>query len=161
MTNFFSLLALLRGRRPAARGLASRAGRAFALLLLLTLLPGLAQAQDPVIAGFSPPSGPAGTPVTVTGTNLNAVRGVRFGGSSELVPLTEQSTNSLTVLVPGAWSGHLPQHLAPDEFHELLELPRQIIGVGVATLGVELRELGDGLHGGFHDKRGWVHREAV
>ncbi|MBG8554194.1 RCC1 domain-containing protein [Hymenobacter guriensis] len=60
------------------------------------------------IAGFSPLSGPAGTLVTITGTNLNTVRGVRFGGSSELAPITAQSATSLTVQVPvGAASGVL------------------------------------------------------
>ncbi|WP_035560612.1 IPT/TIG domain-containing protein [Hymenobacter sp. IS2118] len=60
------------------------------------------------LAGFSPQRGPAGTLVTLTGTNLTRVRGVRFGGSSELAPITAQSVNSLTVQVPvGAASGVL------------------------------------------------------
>ncbi|MDQ2771363.1 MAG: IPT/TIG domain-containing protein [Bacteroidota bacterium] len=65
-------------------------------------------ALPPTLAGFSPPSGPAGTPVTITGTNLNTVRGVRFGTGSELALITAQSATSLTVLVPvGAISGVL------------------------------------------------------
>ncbi|MBF9141600.1 RCC1 domain-containing protein [Hymenobacter properus] len=60
-------------------------------------------ALPPTITGFSPQSGLAGTPVTITGTNLNRVRGVRFGGSSELAlldPNAVQTATSLTVLVP-------------------------------------------------------------
>ncbi|WP_230688401.1 IPT/TIG domain-containing protein [Hymenobacter jeongseonensis] len=65
-------------------------------------------ALPPTLAGFSPQSGPAGTLVTITGTNLTTVRGVRFGGSSELAPITAQSHTSLTVLVPvGAATGPL------------------------------------------------------
>ncbi|MBH8559362.1 RCC1 domain-containing protein [Hymenobacter negativus] len=60
-------------------------------------------ALPPTITGFSPQSGPAGTLVTITGTNLNQVRGVRFGGSNELAlldPNAVQTATSLTVLVP-------------------------------------------------------------
>ncbi|MDO7884562.1 IPT/TIG domain-containing protein [Hymenobacter cheonanensis] len=57
-------------------------------------------ALPPTIAAFSPQSGPAGTPVTFTGTNLTQVRGVRFGASTELAPITAQTATSLTVLVP-------------------------------------------------------------
>jgi uncharacterized delta-60 repeat protein len=66
------------------------------------------RALPPTVAGFSPQSGPAGTPVTITGTSLNRVRGVRFGSGPELALITAQSGESLTVLVPvGAASGGL------------------------------------------------------
>ena len=60
------------------------------------------KALPTTLAGFSPQSGPAGTPVTITGTGLGLVRGVRFSGSSELALITEQSASRLTVLVPAA-----------------------------------------------------------
>ena len=51
------------------------------------------------ISGFAPASGPAGTLVTITGTSLDVVQGVRFG-TSGLALFTAQSATSLTVVVP-------------------------------------------------------------
>ncbi len=53
----------------------------------------------PTLSGFSPTSGLAGTLVTLTGTNLDGVRGVRFG-TGGLALFTAQSAASLTVRVP-------------------------------------------------------------
>ncbi|MCC2544888.1 IPT/TIG domain-containing protein [Hymenobacter sp. BT175] len=69
------------------------------VLLLLSLLPLLGRAQAPTISSFSPSSGSAGTLVTISGSNLDQVRGVRFGGGA-LALFTAQSASSLTVQVP-------------------------------------------------------------
>ena len=72
-------------------------GRLLTLLLLVALfLPGRAQ----TIASFTPASGPAGTPVTITGRDLDKVTGVRFGTGSLTLNFVAQSAGSLTVLVP-------------------------------------------------------------
>lgn len=71
----------------------------WAVVLLLLALPLLGWAQAPTVSSFSPGSGPAGTLVTITGTNLNTVRGVRFGGGA-LALFTAQTAGSLTVQVP-------------------------------------------------------------
>ncbi len=52
------------------------------------------------VSGFAPASGPAGTAVVITGTNLNYVTGVRFGTGSLTTHFVAQSATSLTVLVP-------------------------------------------------------------
>jgi len=54
----------------------------------------------PAISSFTPASGPAGTSVTITGTNLNLVTGVRFGTGTLTTNFVSQSATSLTVLVP-------------------------------------------------------------
>jgi hypothetical protein len=55
----------------------------------------------PQITGFSPASGPAGTTLTITGTNLQDVSLVDFNSAvCEGVPPTTQTDDSLTVVVP-------------------------------------------------------------
>ncbi len=54
----------------------------------------------PAITGFTPLSGLAGTSVTITGTNLATVTGVRFGTGMLTTNFVSQSATSLTVRVP-------------------------------------------------------------
>lgn len=71
------------------------------LLLLLVEGSGAAYSQIPTIVSFSPPSGPIGTAVTITGTNFNTTSSnnvVFFGGVQGAV--TSASTSQLLVTVP-------------------------------------------------------------
>lgn len=54
------------------------------------------------VSGFSPSSGPmsGGTAVTITGTKLNLVTGVRFGGQAATIQ--SKSAGSLVVIAPAA-----------------------------------------------------------
>jgi hypothetical protein len=67
---------------------------------LLLALPGLAQAQT--ITGFSPTSGVAGTPITLTGTGLTDVSSVMVNGVG-VVP-TNVTATSLLFVVPAGTS---------------------------------------------------------
>jgi len=61
----------------------------------------------PQVTGFSPPSGPAGTPVTVTGISLTQVNQVSVGGVGA-TSFTVNSDTQLTVTVPtGARTGKI------------------------------------------------------
>ncbi|MBC7448488.1 MAG: VCBS repeat-containing protein, partial [Hymenobacteraceae bacterium] len=67
-------------------------------LALFLLAPFAALAQAPTITGFSPGTGPVGTVVTVTGTNLTSTTSVRFGELPAVFSVT--SATQLTVTVP-------------------------------------------------------------
>jgi len=58
-------------------------------------------ATQPVVTGFGPASGPAGTEVTVTGSNLGDVTGVAFGGV-DAASFMVTSPQQLTAVVPPA-----------------------------------------------------------
>jgi len=59
----------------------------------------------PSISSFTPLTGPAGTVVTITGTNFSGATAVRFGGVSATV-FVENSATQITATVPtGALSG--------------------------------------------------------
>lgn len=60
--------------------------------------------QPPTIASVAPASGPVGTLVTITGTNLAATTGVTFGGTQAGFTVTSASEVSATVPV-GAFTG--------------------------------------------------------
>jgi hypothetical protein len=61
----------------------------------------------PVVTAFTPGSGPVGTTVTLTGTNLGGATSVNFGGVPQTV-ITNNTGTSLTVTVPaGAITGTL------------------------------------------------------
>ena len=61
----------------------------------------------PTISSFTPASGPVGTVITVTGTNLQQVRLAMLGGSADAVPYNV-SSNSLQFSVPtGASTGRI------------------------------------------------------
>lgn len=58
----------------------------------------------PTITGLSPVSGPAGTSVTITGTNFTGVTGVKFNGTT--ASFTTTDTSHVTATVPnGATTG--------------------------------------------------------
>ena len=82
------------------------------LLALLLALPGLARAQAPTISSFSPTSGPKGTSINLTGTNLTGATAITFSGSSGNVVSTGYTVASATsitgIVVPsGAITGPL------------------------------------------------------
>jgi ELWxxDGT repeat protein len=60
----------------------------------------------PSIASFSPTSGPVGTPVTITGSNLAQVVGVRLG-SVVTVPTVRTDSEVVFAVPPGASSGRI------------------------------------------------------
>jgi hypothetical protein len=62
--------------------------------------------SPPTITSFSPSSGPVGTVVTVTGTNLDAVVGVQIGGIIT-VPSSHDATHVVFAVPPGARSGRI------------------------------------------------------
>jgi endonuclease I len=65
----------------------------------------LVRSSLPIVNSFSPSLGRAGTTVSVSGNNLSAVTGVRFGGVSA-TSFTKLSDNELVAVVPaGAASG--------------------------------------------------------
>ena len=73
------------------------------LLLLLVAARGMALAQT--ITSLAPASGPVGTSVTISGTNLTGATTVRFNGTVQSTILSNTAT-SLAVAVPaGATSG--------------------------------------------------------
>jgi uncharacterized protein (TIGR03437 family) len=60
----------------------------------------------PVIAGFSPSSGPVGTQVTITGSGFTGATAVRFGGVK--ATFTVNSGTQITATVPnGATTGKI------------------------------------------------------
>ncbi len=90
----------------AAHGLAS-SWFCRVLAALLFMATHMAWAASPTISSFSPTSGPAGTSVTINGTNFSSTKtsnAVKFNGTSATV--TSASTTKLIVTVPsGATSG--------------------------------------------------------
>ena len=61
----------------------------------------------PTITSFTPVSGPVGTPVTITGTNLGSASNVRFNGTAQTV-FTSNTTTQLVLNVPaGTTTGTL------------------------------------------------------
>lgn len=73
----------------------------FFLVVVVAFLCIAALAQAPVIASFSPESGPIGTTVTITGSGFNTTpnQNVVFFGATK-VTVTSATTTSLTVNVP-------------------------------------------------------------
>ncbi len=79
------------------------AGRKFLLILLLILSFTTSLYAQPIISSFAPLSGPAGTSVTISGSNFSltpANNTVYFGVVKAIV--TAASSNNLTVTVPAA-----------------------------------------------------------
>ncbi len=67
---------------------------------------GTSQSTQPSIVGFTPTSGPVGTTVTISGTNLAGATGVTFNGIS--AAFTPGSDTTLTATVPtGATTGRI------------------------------------------------------
>jgi len=67
----------------------------------------LAGTGEPTITSFSPPSGPVGTPVTITGTAFTGTTKVTFGGVAATT-FTVNSATQITATVPtGAKTGKI------------------------------------------------------
>ena len=65
---------------------------------------GLTSAIGPTVTSFTPASGPVGTSVTLTGTNLSPVTSVTFGGAVAGV-ISELPTQTVTTVPLGAVTG--------------------------------------------------------
>jgi len=63
-------------------------------------------ALPPTISSFTPASGPAGTAVTVTGTNFTGATGVTFGGTAATL-FTVVSATTITAVVGTGTSGNI------------------------------------------------------
>ncbi|MEQ1623999.1 MAG: T9SS type A sorting domain-containing protein [Sediminibacterium sp.] len=74
--------------------------------LLTVLLVTKSFGQAPTITSFSPSSGPVGTLVTVTGTNLNSPTSFTIGGVSAIV-VSNTGTQLVGMVMPGAVSGNV------------------------------------------------------
>lgn len=59
----------------------------------------------PTVSGISPASGPAGTTVTITSTNLNGVTAVRFSNNVAATIITNNGTQIVTTVPAGAVTG--------------------------------------------------------
>jgi IPT/TIG domain len=59
----------------------------------------------PTISGFSPPSGPVGTSVTITGTDLTGASAVTFHGTSATTFSVDSATQVTATVPPGATTG--------------------------------------------------------
>ena len=67
-------------------------------LLNLLLITSVSFAQVPTISSFSPVSGPIGTTVTITGTNLGSATAVDLGATG--LAVTSDTANSISATVP-------------------------------------------------------------
>src|SRR5476651_54751 len=77
----------------------------FRLLLFLCFLINLkAIAQAPTISSFSPSSGPVGTLITITGTNLSNPNAFTVGGVAALI-VSNTGTQLIGFVMPGALTG--------------------------------------------------------
>ena len=61
--------------------------------------------NPPVIAGFSPTNGPAGTSVTITGAKFNSASSVQFGGVNAAAFSVNSSTQIVATVAAGALTG--------------------------------------------------------
>ncbi|MBB3058875.1 cadherin-like beta sandwich domain-containing protein [Mucilaginibacter gotjawali] len=60
--------------------------------------------QPPTIAGFTPTSGPVGTLVTISGTNLIAAAGLTIGGVPAII-ISDKDNTLVGMVMPGAATG--------------------------------------------------------
>jgi large repetitive protein len=90
-------------------------GRRRALLVALLLLVQVAAvivapaalAAQPVVTGCTPTSGPVGTSVTITGSDLSGVDRVEFDGTDATFTINQAGTSITTTVPTGATSGAL------------------------------------------------------
>lgn len=62
--------------------------------------------REPAITAVSPAAGPAGTPVTITGTLLSGATEVRFGAAT--ATFTQAADGTITAIVPSGAAGSSP-----------------------------------------------------
>ena len=72
-----------------------------ATILVMASISAIAQ---PTITSFSPAGGPAGTLMTITGTNLSGATAVSINGTSALV-ISSSSTTAVGLVMPGTTTG--------------------------------------------------------
>ena len=108
----------------------------------------------PTISSFSPSSGAPGTAVTINGTNLTGVNGVKFNGTSATFNFIS-NTQVMSSVPAGATTGKDHRHDGIRNRHERLELHghRRVGSDHQRLLPVERR----GGHVG-HYQRGQLHR---
>ena len=73
-------------------------------------------AQAPTITSFSPASGPVGTLVTITGTNLSTPTAFTIGGVAAIV-VSYNGTTLVGMVMPGAATGSVSVTAAGGECH--------------------------------------------
>ena len=71
------------------------------LFLLIAVIPAFAQ---PTITSFTPASGPVGTLVTITGTNLSTPTSITIGGAAAIA-ISNTGTQLVAMVMPGAVTG--------------------------------------------------------
>ena len=71
------------------------------LIVFLFILAGRALGAAPTITSFSPGSGPVGTLVTITGTNLSSPTAFSMGGATAIV-VSNTGTQLVGLVMPGA-----------------------------------------------------------
>ncbi|MFM7357992.1 MAG: IPT/TIG domain-containing protein, partial [Sediminibacterium sp.] len=73
-------------------------------MLALALLWGVVAHSQPTLTGFTPGSGPVGTLVTLTGTNLSNPTNIVIGGVAA-IPISNDGTTLVAMVMPGASTG--------------------------------------------------------
>ncbi|MCA6495969.1 MAG: IPT/TIG domain-containing protein, partial [Chitinophagaceae bacterium] len=73
-------------------------------MLGLVLLLGTSVFSQPTITNFSPNSGPIGTLVTISGTNLSNPTGITIAGVSA-IPISNNGNTLVAMVMPGATTG--------------------------------------------------------
>jgi len=78
----------------------------FSAIVILLLITGSTRlfAQKPAISTFNPASGPVGTLVTITGTNLSAPTALSIGGQSAIM-VSNTGSVIVAMVMPGAATG--------------------------------------------------------
>jgi hypothetical protein len=98
------------GKGEMSRPVARRRLPALSIVVVLAmaavgLSAGVASAAAPTITSFSPPGGPVGTFVTITGTDFTGATSVKFSDNKS-APFTVDSSTQITAVVPsGATTG--------------------------------------------------------
>jgi hypothetical protein len=61
---------------------------------------------SPVITAFSPSAGPVGTPITLTGSNLNNLQSAQVGSTGAVI-LSKSSSSAVIIPMPGSSTGSI------------------------------------------------------
>ncbi len=73
-------------------------------MLAIALLVGVVVHAQPTLTGFTPGSGPVGTLVTLTGTNLSNPTNIEIGGVAA-IPISNNGNTLVAMVMPGATTG--------------------------------------------------------